>query len=95
MSNLFSLPGALTDPLQALLDHGGGLAVLTACEGGFPRRPGALLAVLPDGNRAGQLGAGCVDADIAAHLPGEAPVVRLLYGRGGPVDLPLPCGGTI
>lgn len=95
MTNLYPQPGVLTDPLQALIDYGGGLAVLTACEGGFPRRPGALLAILPDSTRAGQLGAGCVDADIAAHLPGEAPVAHLTYGRGGPVDLPLPCGGRI
>ena len=83
-------------PVKALLRRpGGALALLTGAEGGFPRRPGAMMALWADGTRVGRLGAGCIDADIAAHLDAPGPVTRLTYGRGGPVDLPLPCGGTV
>lgn len=84
------------DPLQALTARpGGAIALLILAEGGFPRRPGAVMALWPDGTRVGRLGAGCIDADIAAHLADAAPVTRLIYGIGGPLDLPLPCGGSV
>ncbi|ODT60648.1 MULTISPECIES: XdhC family protein [Paracoccus] len=83
-------------PVKALLRRpGGSLALLTDAQGGFPRRPGAMMALWPDGARVGRLGAGCIDADIAAHLDVPGPVTRLTYGVGGPLDLPLPCGGTV
>ncbi|MFN4060581.1 MAG: XdhC family protein [Paracoccus hibiscisoli] len=93
-----SLPiTAPTDcPVKALLRRPcGSLALLTDAQGGFPRRPGAMMALWPDGARVGRLGAGCIDADIAAHLDAPGPVTRLTYGVGGPLDLPLPCGGTV
>ncbi|MBO9486344.1 XdhC family protein [Paracoccus sp. R12_1] len=90
------MSGMITDPFVALaVRPGGALALLIRAEGGFPRRPGAVMALWPDGSRIGRLGAGCIDADIAAHLEGPDPVKRLIYGVGGPVDLPLPCGGTV
>lgn len=61
---------------------------------GFPRKPGAAMALWPDGGRVGCLGAGCIGADIATYLGAEQPVMHLTYGQGGPVDLPLPCGGS-
>ncbi|MFD1481927.1 XdhC family protein [Paracoccus nototheniae] len=83
-------------PVKSLLRRpDGALAMLTASQGGFPRRPGAMMALWPDGMRVGRLGAGCIDADIAAHLDRPGPVTRLTYGVGGPVDLPLPCGGSV
>lgn len=83
-------------PVKALLGRpSGSLALLTGSSGGFPRRPGAMMALWPDGSRVGRLGAGCIDADIAAHLDRPGPVTRLVYGKGGPVDLPLPCGGQV
>ncbi|MFN3277808.1 MAG: XdhC family protein [Paracoccus hibiscisoli] len=83
-------------PVKALLRRpGGSLALLTDAQGGFPRRPGAMMALWPDGARVGRLGAGCIDADVAAHLDAPGPVTRLTYGVGGPLDLPLPCGGTV
>ncbi|WP_170167146.1 XdhC family protein [Paracoccus methylarcula] len=86
----------MIDPLAALrAKPGGALALLVRAEGGFPRRPGATMTLWPDGARVGRLGAGCIDADIAAHLDRPGPVTRLIYGVGGPVDLPLPCGGTV
>ncbi|WP_166461914.1 XdhC family protein [Paracoccus alkanivorans] len=86
----------MIDPLAAIQARpDGALALLIRAEGGFPRRPGAAMALWPDGGRVGRLGAGCIDADIAAHLDRPGPVTRLIYGVGGPVDLPLPCGGTV
>lgn len=86
----------MPSPLAALAARpGGSLALLLQSEGGFPRRPGAAMALWPDGSRVGRLGAGCIDADIAAHLGSTSPVTRLIYGKGGPVDLPLPCGGSV
>lgn len=83
-------------PVKALLRRpGGSLAMLTDAQGGFPRRPGAMMALWRDGARVGRLGAGCIDADIATHLDAPGPVTRLTYGVGGPLDLPLPCGGTV
>lgn len=91
-----TMSGMMTDPLAALHARpGGALALLIRAEGGFPRQPGAAMALWPDGGRIGRLGAGCIDADIAAHLDDTGPVTRLTYGAGGPVDLPLPCGGTV
>ena len=88
---------ALADcPVKSLLARpGGSLAMLIEAKGGFPRRPGAMMALWPDGARVGRLGAGCIDADIAAHLDRTEPVTHLIYGEGGPIDLPLPCGGQV
>lgn len=84
------------DPFAGLISRPGGcLALLLRSEGGFPRRPGATMALWPDGTRIGRLGAGCIDADIAAHQGAAEPVTRLIYGKGGPIDLPLPCGGSV
>lgn len=90
------MPQAMTDPFAALAARpGGALALLVAAEGGFPRKPGAAMAIWPDGSRVGRLGAGCIDADIAGHVGATEPVTRLTYGIGGPIDLPLPCGGSV
>ena len=86
----------ISDPIRALARRpGGSLALLTGAEGGFPRNLGAMMALWPDGRRVGRLGAGCVDADIAAHLGRPERVTILNYGTNGPIDLPLPCGGSI
>lgn len=83
-------------PVKSLLRRpGGGLAILIEARDGFPRRPGAMMALWPDGTRVGRLGAGCIDADIASHLGNGDAVTRLTYGAGGPIDMPLPCGGTV
>lgn len=87
---------ASPEPFAGLISRPGGcLALLLRSEGGFPRRPGATMALWPDGTRIGRLGAGCIDADIAAHQGAAEPVTRLIYGKGGPIDLPLPCGGSV
>ncbi len=96
MTMTLPVSAAADCPVKALLARpGGSLAMLTDAKGGFPRRPGAMMALWSDGTRVGRLGAGCIDADIAAHLDRTEPVTHLIYGEGGPIDLPLPCGGQV
>ncbi|MGB3627118.1 MAG: XdhC family protein, partial [Henriciella sp.] len=75
------------------------LVMITGTVGGAVRAPGALMAVSADGDIAGYISGGCIDADVvlqahAALKHGQAKSLR--YGAGSPfVDLPLPCGGAI
>ncbi|MEL7481819.1 MAG: XdhC family protein [Pseudomonadota bacterium] len=75
------------------------LAILTGTEGGAVRAPGALMAVNANGDSAGYLSGGCIDADVvlragACLVSGEAEILR--YGAGSPfVDIQLPCGGAL
>jgi len=72
------------------------LVVLAGKTNGGPRAPGALMAVLETGARAGSLSSGCVEAAIAgealdALARGEAR--RVQFGEGSNyVDIRLPCG---
>jgi xanthine dehydrogenase accessory factor len=73
------------------------LATLYASEGGSPRGMGAQMLFGP-GVVVGYLSGGCVEADVALHAErvmqsGEPKT--LVYGRGGPADVRLPCGGRI
>lgn len=73
------------------------LATLYRSEGGAPLGVGAQMAITA-AEIAGYLTGGCVEADVALHaravLADGAPR-DLIYGRGGPVDIHLPCGGRI
>ncbi len=74
------------------------VATLFASEGGAMRGLGAQMLIGHDGLLAGHLTGGCADADIAAHAAAawaDGTARRLVYGQGGPWDLPLPCGGRI
>lgn len=88
----------LADPLEALVP-GAVLAILTGVEGPHYRRPGTVMAFLPDGTRVGQITSGCIEGDLAIHAERAATdgrSRRLRYGEGSPfVDLRLPCGGGI
>jgi xanthine dehydrogenase accessory factor len=73
------------------------LVTLFAAEGGSPRGLGAQM-LFGAGEVSGYLSGGCVEADVALHAEqvlatGEP--ARLVYGRGGPADVRLPCGGRI
>ncbi len=93
--------GPVRDPIDAILARGGEavLAVITGVEGPSYRPIGAMMALWPDGDRAGSLSSGCIEADIALHAgaalkAGEPLSVR--YGRGSPyMDIQLPCGGGL
>lgn len=73
------------------------MATLFRSDGGSPRGLGAQMAV-GDGILVGHVSGGCIEGDVARHCraaieTGEPR--RLVYGRDGPWDLPLPCGGRI
>lgn len=75
------------------------LICVTNIRGGAMRAKGALMAVQENGEAAGYISNGCVDADIiyqarAAIKDGQTR--RLIYGEGSPFkDIALPCGGAI
>ena len=92
----------LSDPcvdheaLYVARKDGVGLCTIVGIEGGFSRRLGAQLAVLPSGETVGSLSDGCLERQLASDLARcEAPrVVR--YGRGSSkIDFRLPCGGGL
>lgn len=81
-------------------DHGPvALVMITGTVGGAVRAPGALMAVSDDGDVAGYISGGCIDADVvlqAQNALKDGKGKSLRYGAGSPfVDLPLPCGGAI
>lgn len=75
------------------------LIVVTHIQGGAVRAPGALLAVREDGEMAGYISNGCVDADLIAQSIDAVSVGaprRISYGAGSDYkDILLPCGGRI
>ncbi len=95
----FGLEDDVRPTLQTLIEAGGPavLATLFAADGGSPRGVGTQMLFGPDAVT-GYLSGGCVEADVALHA--EAVLAageprRLIYGRGGPADVRLPCGGRI
>ena len=95
----FGLEDDVRPTLQTLTRAGepAVLATLYAADGGSPRGVGTqMLFGLEEVT--GYLSGGCVEADVALHA--EAVLAsgeprRLVYGRGGPADVRLPCGGRI
>jgi len=82
--------------LNAARVDGVGLCTIVGIEGGFSRRLGAQMAVLPSGETVGSLSDGCLERQLASDLAQcDGPrVVR--YGRGSSkIDFRLPCGGGI
>lgn len=75
------------------------LCVVTHVSGGSARSVGTLVAVRADGEMAGYVSHGCVDADL--RLQAQAAIEtaqprQLVYGAGSPfMDLQLPCGGRV
>ena len=95
----FGLEDDVRPAFAALIEAGEScvLATLFASEGGSPRGVGTQMLFGP-GEVTGYLSGGCVEADVAIHaetvLERGAPQT-LIYGRGGPADVRLPCGGRI
>lgn len=75
------------------------LAVITDVTGGSARAVGTIVAVSGEGEMAGYVSNGCVDADLrllALETIAQAQPRQVIYGAGSPYkDLRLPCGGTI
>ncbi|MEM1373688.1 MAG: XdhC family protein [Pseudomonadota bacterium] len=88
-----------TDPIAALVEHGGVLAVIAGTEGPSYRTVGTMMACLPSGQTIGSLSSGCIEADVVRHAEqvietGGSKILR--YGRGSPYrDISLPCGGGL
>lgn len=84
--------------LRLLARRDGALCTLTGIEGSFSRAIGGHLAIAWDGEMAGSLADGCLEAELALQaraLRGTGPQV-LRYGRGSPViDFRLPCGSGL
>lgn len=95
----FGLADDIRPALTAARDRGETVAIATLfhSDGGSPRGLGAQMAVGAD-TLVGHVSGGCIEADVAAHCAraiASGVPERLVYGRGGPWDLPLPCGGRI
>lgn len=84
--------------LRLLSRRDGALCTLVGIEGSFSRAIGAHLAIAWDGEMAGALADGCLEAELALQaraLRGKGPQV-MRYGRGSPViDFRLPCGSGL
>jgi len=95
----FGLADDIRPALAQARIRGTTVAIVTLfhSEGGSPRGLGAQMAV-GEGVLVGHVSGGCIEGDVAIHcravVAGGVPQ-RLVYGRGGPWDLPLPCGGRI
>ena len=95
----FGLEDDVRPRLAALQEAGqpAVLATLFAAEGGSPRGVGTQMLFGAD-VVVGYLSGGCVEADVALHadaVMADGTPRRLVYGRGGPADVRLPCGGRI
>lgn len=92
---------SLMDAWQAAETWGKGtiLALLIATHGPAYRNAGTAMAISKDGQIAGAITSGCIEADLVlqaqAVRQSKKPLI-LRYGQGSPfIDLRLPCGGAI
>ncbi len=84
------------EALFAAADGASGLCTIVAIDGGFSRRVGAQLAVLPDGQLVGSLADGCLEKQLASDLETLQEPTVYRYGTGSPfIDFRLPCGGGL
>ena len=95
----FGLEDDVRPTLGAVMQAGAPAVLVTlfAADGGSPRGIGAQM-LFGAGQVTGYLSGGCVEADVALHadkVMAAGEPVRLVYGRGGPADVRLPCGGRI
>ncbi len=90
----------ITAALSMMSDgHKCALVFVTDILGGAVRARGAVMVVCENGNHAGYLSGGCIDADVklqAQNAIKDSSFKKLRYGEGSPFyDLKLPCGGAI
>ncbi len=95
----FGLEDDVRPALRTLVQAGrpAVLVTLFAADGGSPRGVGTQMLFGED-QVTGYLSGGCVEADVALHaeaVMSDGEPRRLIYGRGGPADVRLPCGGRI
>ena len=85
--------------LRKAAEPGAGLCTIVGIEGSYSRALGSHLAIGPDGDFAGTLADGCLEAELARQLEqcraGGGPAI-IRYGKGSPIlDFRLPCGAGI
>jgi xanthine dehydrogenase accessory factor len=95
----FGLHDDVRPTLKAIGEAGRPAALVTlfAADGGSPRGVGTQM-LFGANEVTGYLSGGCVEADVALHaqaVMADGEPRRLVYGRGGPADVRLPCGGRI
>ena len=76
------------------------LARVVDLEGSGPRLPGAAMAVADDGEVAGSVSGGCVEAAVVAEAlevleKGDRRVVSFGYSDDEAFEVGLTCGGTV
>lgn len=82
--------------LFAAAHDGAALCTVVGIDGGFSRRIGAQLAILPDGGFVGSLADNCLENQLASDIARLKAPVTHRYGSGSPfIDFRLPCGGGI
>jgi len=79
------------------LDTGGVLVLVVEVRGSTPARPGAKMAVFPDGSTIGTVGGGALEAEatkeaLRRYTSGEKGIIKYEMGKDGP--LATECGGT-
>lgn len=97
----YNLHPALHDPWDAAASWGENvaIAVLVKVDGPAYRSVGSAMAISAEGQIAGSITSGCIEADIVLHVQevlasGQGRTLR--YGKGSTfMDLTLPCGGAV
>lgn len=96
IAEILDLPGADHEALVAACAPGVSLCTIVGIEGGFSRRRGAQLAVLPSGETVGSLADGCLESQLARDVREQVGPKVVRYGKGSSkIDFKLPCGGGI
>jgi xanthine/CO dehydrogenase XdhC/CoxF family maturation factor len=92
----------LIEPIELWRSQGKQVAMATVvqAEGSTPRPVGAKMALTPDGDLAGSVSGGCIEADVFEHalkvLETGVPVtVRYGFSEDMAFEIGLACGGAV
>lgn len=92
----------LLDQIDTWRDQGKPVAIATvvSVEGSTPRPIGAKMAMTPDGDLAGSVSGGCIEADVFEHAmevleTGTPKLVRYGFTEDMAFEIGLACGGAV
>ena len=92
----------LLDQIDTWRDQGKPVAIATvvSVEGSTPRPIGAKMAMTPDGELAGSVSGGCIEADVFEHAmevleTGTPKLVRYGFTEDMAFEIGLACGGAV
>lgn len=76
------------------------LATVVEAQGSTPRPVGAKMAVTPEGDLAGSVSGGCIEADVYEHAmevleTGKPKLVRYGFTEDMAFEIGLACGGAV